>query len=167
MAADPAQPVKGKEKGIWLIELAQYLRGVRVIDDSGHRYRADGYFSPWVTKNESRVMDENNYHVLVGYLREVGTLADDSPLAGWDAVENSIRTLIAQGRLKSVYRWNWYIWSRHSRRITTPSSAANGQRMFSAATMRWSLSGKSRAGTFTRRTRGTLPPARRPTGRRS
>lgn len=25
MAADPAQPVKGKEKGIWLIELAQYL----------------------------------------------------------------------------------------------------------------------------------------------
>lgn len=104
MAADPAQPVKGKEKGIWLIELAQYLRGVRVIDDSGHRYRADGYFSPWVTKNESRVMDENNYHVLVGYLREVGTLADDSPLAGWDAVENSIRTLIAQGRLKSVYQ---------------------------------------------------------------
>ena len=99
MAADPAQPVKGKEKGIWLIELAQYLRGVRVIDDSGHRYRADGYFSPWVTKNESRVMDENNYHVLVGYLREVGTLADDSPLAGWDAVENSIRTLIAQGEM--------------------------------------------------------------------
>lgn len=102
--ADPERPVKGKEKGLWLISLSQYLHGARVIDDSNKRYRASGYYNPYPTKNRNNVMDEENFRVFLSYLQEEGTLTDDYPLAGWDAVEGSIRALIEQGKLKSVYQ---------------------------------------------------------------
>ncbi|MDD3409335.1 MAG: hypothetical protein PHY12_00850 [Eubacteriales bacterium] len=101
--ANPKYPVKGKEKGLWCIKMSQYLRGVRVIDDSERRYLTDGYWSPSPTKNESYVMDDENFKVLIGYLREERTLTNDYPLASWDAVENSLRTLIQENKLKSVY----------------------------------------------------------------
>ncbi|MCI5957359.1 MAG: hypothetical protein MRZ54_10280 [Clostridiales bacterium] len=104
IVADPERPVKGKEKGLWLISLSQYLHGVRVIDDSNRRYRASGYYNPYPTKNRSNVMDGENFRVFLSYLQEEGTLTDDYPLAGWDAVESSIRALIEQGKLKSVYQ---------------------------------------------------------------
>ena len=102
--ADPERPVKGKEKGLWLISLSQYLHGVRVIDDSNRRYFVSGYYPPYPTKNKSYVMDEENFRAFLSYLSEEGTLTDDYPLAGWDAVEGSIRALIEQGKLKSVYQ---------------------------------------------------------------
>ena len=104
IVADPKQPVKGKEKGLWLISLSQYLHGVRVIDDSNRRYFADGYFPPYPTKNRNNVMDEENFRVFLSYLREEGTFTDDFPLAGWDTVESSLRALIERGELKSVYQ---------------------------------------------------------------
>lgn len=104
IVADPKQPVKGKEKGLWLISLSQYLHGVRVIDDSNRRYFASGYYPPYPTKNRNNVMDEENFRVLLSYLQEEGTFTDDFPLAGWDAVESSLRALIERGELKSVYQ---------------------------------------------------------------
>lgn len=104
IVADPKQPVKGKEKGLWLISLSQYLHGVRVIDDSNRRYFASGYYPPYPTKNRNNVMDEENFRILLSYLQEEGTLTDDFPLAGWDAVESSLRALIERGELKSVYQ---------------------------------------------------------------
>ena len=104
IVADPERPVKGKEKGLWQISLSQYLHGVRVIDDSYKRYSASGYFSPYPTKNRSYVMDEENFSILLGYLREKEKLTDDYPLAGWDEVESSIRALIERSELKSVYQ---------------------------------------------------------------
>lgn len=104
IVADPEQPVKGREKGLWKINLAQYLNGVRVIDESHSRLPVEGVWKPYPTKNECLVMDEDNFRLLLGYLHMERELTEDYPLAAWPAVEETLRELIRQDKLKSVYQ---------------------------------------------------------------
>ena len=104
IAADPEQPVKGKEKGLWSINLAQYLHGVRVIDDANSRSWSDGIWKPYPTQNECLVMDENNFRLLLNYLHEERELTEDYPLAQWSSVAETVRELIRQDKLKSIYQ---------------------------------------------------------------
>ena len=105
IVADPDKPIKGKEKGCWYIEPEQYLHGVRVIDEKNqHQYAASDAWQADPTYSFGTIMDDENYTLVLRYLQEKQTLADDYRLADWSTLESAIRDLIAQDKLKSVYQ---------------------------------------------------------------
>ncbi len=105
IVADPEKPVKGKEKGVWFIETAQYLRGARVLPEGSNGIiPLDGIWHPDTNTSANTIMNAENYALLFDYLREESVLTDDVRLADWSMVENSIRELIRQDKLKSVYQ---------------------------------------------------------------
>ena len=105
IVADPDKPIKGKEKGCWYIEPEQYFHGVRVIDEKNqHHYVASDAWQADPTYSFGTIMDDKNYMLVLRYLQEKQTLADDYRLADWSTVESTIRDLIARDKLKSVYQ---------------------------------------------------------------
>ncbi|MDD3409329.1 MAG: hypothetical protein PHY12_00820 [Eubacteriales bacterium] len=109
MVADPKRPIKGCEKGLWLIELAQYLYGARVLPgfsiSNGVLWREENQFvyaEP--TYSSCRVQDEESFHLVESYLSKPEILVEDAPLCPWNTVAESIRALIQNGQIKSVYQ---------------------------------------------------------------
>lgn len=106
--ADPNQPVKGKERGLWEIATAQYLYGARVLGGRSHQNIAKlGNKEVWKiepTRGRNLIMDKDNFSLLFQYLKEQRTLSETAALADWQTVESGIRKLIEDGQLKSVYQ---------------------------------------------------------------
>ena len=103
--ANPKKPVKGKERGLWEIETAQYLHGARILGGRSERFidiKKQGAFPLQPTRSSSMIMDRENFRIAIQYLQEEQELAAEMPLASWSTVENSIRGLIQQDKLKSV-----------------------------------------------------------------
>lgn len=103
--ADPDNPVSGGEKGLWLIELAQYLHGARVFPRGPvENYPPDRVDFPNPVSNTSRIMDEENFQICFQCLREEETLTADAVLLPWDTIETAVRELIENDELKCVTR---------------------------------------------------------------
>lgn len=107
IVADPKHPVKGREKGLWLVEMAQYLYGARVLPGfsiaNGVLWpEEDQFLYSEPTYSNCRIQDEENFHLIESYLSKPEVLAANTPLGSWRAVAQSLKTLIKSGRVKSV-----------------------------------------------------------------
>ncbi len=105
--ADPKKPVKGREKGAWDIELCQYMHGARILSEHRNytnKVTQGRYAYGYPIRNRIRIMDEENFFLSMSYLKQGEVVLVDAPLASWETVERSIRELITQGKIRSLYR---------------------------------------------------------------
>ena len=101
------KPVKSASKGIWDLELAQYMYGARIF----------GYYLPYAScdypENPNRwqspvsfhaqYMDEKNFNIILSFLKETACLANDAPLLSYDSLVEALRNRMREGKLKSIY----------------------------------------------------------------
>ncbi len=107
-AIDEKQPVKNAGKGAWGLELAQYMHGVRILDN----YLPYGsYLTPentqyWYSPIHLYVnyLDEKNFNIVIMAVKEIQILNDDAPLLSYDALVQALQNRIREGKLKSVYQ---------------------------------------------------------------
>ena len=105
---DEKKPVKNASKGIWHLDLAQYMYGVRILGDYfpyGNYLSPDnlsGFRSP--TWFHVDYMDEKYFNIIITSVKEVDILIDDAPLLSFEAVKQCLEQRIVEGKLKSIYK---------------------------------------------------------------
>ncbi len=108
IVADPEKPIKGCEKGLWDIRLAQYMHGAQIFED----YYPYGMYNPPENGNSwdlpvrfhAQIMDGENCNILIAALLEKETLIAETPLLPFPKVESLIRARMESGKLQSVYQ---------------------------------------------------------------
>ena len=104
---DEKKPVKNGGKGMWHLDLAQYMYGARILGDYfpyGSYLSPDnpsGFWSP--TWFHVDYMDEDHFNVIMMSVKEVDILMDDALLLSFDAAKQRIAQRMQEGKLKSVY----------------------------------------------------------------
>ena len=106
---EPDKPVAGKERGMWVIEFSQVLRGARVISNfyypTGEPVAEDGMVEVWggATHADIDISAEDTYAMSLSLLMEQDELAPDNPLLPFDELTKIIEARVASGQLHSVY----------------------------------------------------------------
>ena len=105
---DEKKPVKNDNKGMWHLDLAQYMHGARILGDYypyGSYQSPDnlsGFWSP--TWFHVDYMDEDHFNVIMMAVKEVDVLVDDSPLLSFDSIKQCLEQRIKEGKLRSIYK---------------------------------------------------------------
>ena len=105
---DETKPVRNAGKGMWELELAQYIHGIRVFGD----YRPYGsYLTP---ESETcwdlpirifvKYLDEKNFNIVMALVRETEILVADAPLLSYDSLVEALERRMREGKLHSIYR---------------------------------------------------------------
>ena len=101
--------IAGKERGMWVLEFSQVIRGARVISNfyypTGEPVAEDGMVEVWgsVTNADIDISAEDSYAMSLSLLVEQDELSPDSPLLPFDELQKIIEERVACGQLHSVY----------------------------------------------------------------
>ena len=101
---DDEKPVKNASRGIWHLELEQYIHGVPIFDE----YLPYGDIPP--NSNEWRMpfwfhadyMDEKNFNIIIFPVKESAILIDDAPLLSYPELEMIVKEQIESGMLENI-----------------------------------------------------------------
>jgi len=106
-AVDESKPVANAGKGLWHLDLAQYLYGARIFDD----YFPYGCYESPANPNDwsspiffhADYLDEENFNLIAAPARPIGLWQEDAELLSYADVVQIVERRIREGKLKSVY----------------------------------------------------------------
>lgn len=101
------KPVKNASKGMWHLDLAQYMHGTRIFEDyfPYGSYRSPENPNGWWSPIGFHVdyMDEKYFNIIIAPAKEIAVLAEDASLLSYDALVQCLEQRMQEGKLKSVY----------------------------------------------------------------
>ena len=105
---DTKNPVKNGSKGLWYLDLAQYMHNIRIFGD----YLPYGsYLTPenshdWYSPIDLyvRYLDDQSFNVGLLFVKEAGILTEDAPLLSYDSLVEALQNRMREGKLHSIYQ---------------------------------------------------------------